>query len=53
MEAISHEHIDLNNVTEKKGWIQAYAAQNLVGIKLKKKENVYECQACKVTYKVA
>lgn len=53
IEAISHEHIDLNNVTEKKGWIQAYATQHLTGIKLEKKENVYECQTCKVTYKVS
>jgi len=51
-EAVKNEQIDLNNVTEKKGWIQAYAVEHLEGIKLKKMEGVLECTACKVTYKV-
>ncbi|MGB0929974.1 MAG: hypothetical protein ACPGVB_04315 [Chitinophagales bacterium] len=49
--AIKNEQIDLNNVTEKKGWIQAYAVEHLEGIKLKKTEGVLECSACKLNYK--
>ncbi len=51
-EAVKNEQIDLNNVMEKKGWIQAYAAEHLEGIELKKVEGgVLECTACKLTYK--
>lgn len=50
-EAIEKEQIDLNNVNERKGWIQAYAAEHLEGIKLQKTEKgIYECQICKSTY---
>ena len=50
LKAIHHENIDLNNVNEKKGWIQAYAAQQFEGIKLEPKGKVLECSACKLTY---
>lgn len=50
-EAVEKEQIDLNNVNERKGWIQAYATEHLEGIKLHKTEKgVYECQTCKLTY---
>ncbi|MFK7947403.1 MAG: hypothetical protein AB8G11_07435 [Saprospiraceae bacterium] len=50
-EAVEKEQIDLNNVNERKGWIQAYTTERLEGIKLHKTEKgVYECQICKVSY---
>jgi len=50
LKAIHHENIDLNNVNAKKGWIQAYAAERLEGIKLAPKGKILECQTCKLTY---
>lgn len=52
-EAVQKEIIDLNNVTQKKGWIQAYALEHFEGIKLKKVQNGMECTACKTTYRPA
>ncbi len=52
MDAIVQENIDLNNLNEKVGWIQAYATQHFEGIKLKPKDDVLECAACKLTYEV-
>jgi hypothetical protein len=50
-EAVEKENIDLNNVKARKGWIQAYAAEHLEGIKLKATTpGNYECQICKVSY---
>jgi len=51
--AIHKEKIDLNNVMEKKGWIQAYATEHLEGIKLKKSEGSNVCSTCKLTFKPA
>lgn len=52
--AIEKEQIDLNNIKERKGWIQAYATENLEGIKLHATTNGnYECNICKVNYKEA
>lgn len=50
-EALVNENIDLNNVEEKKGWIQAYAARHLEGIKLKTTGQVNTCPSCKLSYK--
>jgi hypothetical protein len=48
---VEKEKIDLNNINERKGWIQAYATEHLEGIKLQKTEKgTYECQTCKVSY---
>lgn len=49
-EAIYKEDINLNNVEEKKGWIQAYALENLEGIKLDTSANPMTCPSCKVSY---
>lgn len=50
-EAVAKEQIDLNNINERKGWIQAYSTEHLEGIKLEKTEKgTYECQICKVSY---
>ncbi len=53
LKAIEKESIDLNNVNEKKGWIQAYAVEHFEGIKGKAKNDVLECNSCKVTYQPA
>lgn len=49
--ALEKEKIDLNNVGNKKGWIQAYASKHFEGIKLQKSDNITSCPACKLTYK--
>lgn len=49
--AIYQEKIDLSNINEKKGWIEAYAAEHLEGIKLQKDEKAsYSCPSCKLAY---
>lgn len=48
--ALKNENIDLNNIDEKKGWIEAYVARHLEGIQLKPGEDVHTCPTCKVTY---
>jgi len=45
-DAAKLENIDLNNIEKLKGWIQAYAAKNLDGIRLRKKNGVDTCLAC-------
>ena len=49
-EAVKREGIDTQNLTEKKGWIQAYAEQYLSGIELVQNENHSICAACGVKY---
>jgi rubrerythrin len=39
-------HIDLNNIDEKKGWIEAYVAEKLRGIMLEKRESEGHCPSC-------
>lgn len=51
-EAVKNEGIDVNNISEKVGWIQDYADKYLSGIKMEKKGEEYVCPACKVAYKV-
>ena len=45
------ERINTNNLDQKKGWIQAYAARQFEGIQLKKTDDLYECPNCKLTYR--
>ncbi len=45
-EAITKEEITLNNIDQKKGWIEAYVAKNLHGIKFQKKGNKVICPSC-------
>lgn len=49
--AVKKEKIDLNNVEKNKGWINAYAAKHLEGIKLHKEGDHIVCSSCKLTYK--
>lgn len=52
-EAIQHEQIDLNNVDDKRGWIQGFVAQNLEGIQLYDHPESGEmvCSNCNTHYK--
>lgn len=50
LEAVESAKIDLNNVTEKKGWIQAHAAKHFDGITSKTIDDHYACPSCKVKY---
>lgn len=49
-EAVKHEHITVDNITDKVGWIQAYAVENLKGIELEKNDNGSTCPGCQITY---
>ena len=49
-EAVKREGIDTENITEKKGWIQAYAEKNLTGIELKHAELHNTCASCGLNY---
>ena len=51
LEALHQEKIDLNNVEQKVGWIQAYAAEHFEGIKLLETDDLVECPSCKLTYR--
>jgi len=52
-EAINNESIDLNNIDEKRGWIQAIVAKNITGIALQEENSEMVCQRCKTSYKIA
>lgn len=47
-EKLKQEQIDLNNINDKRGWIQGYSAQHLEGIKLKESNDLFECPSCKL-----
>lgn len=50
-EAIENNNIDINNISDKKGWIDAYASEFLSGIQLQpNKDNEMVCSMCKVGY---
>ena len=51
LNAMKKENIDLNNVEQKKGWIQAYATKNFEGIRLKTTDDIEECPTCKLAYR--
>jgi len=48
--SILKEEINLNNIDQKKGWIDAYAAKHLHGIKLQKKGNKVICPSCNLSF---
>lgn len=45
-EAINNEKIDLNNIDQKRGWIDAYAKKNFQGIKLRENDGSTYCPTC-------
>jgi hypothetical protein len=49
-EAVKREGIDTQNITEKKGWIQAYAEQHFSGINLTHSEPHNTCASCGLKY---
>ena len=51
LSTLQKENIDLNNLKEKKGWIQEYAIKHFEGIKLEETGDLFECPNCKLTYK--
>lgn len=52
-EAMKNENVDINNINEKKGWIQDYADKHLSSIQLDHTDAGTVCSKCKVTYKEA
>lgn len=50
LKVIKNEIIDLNNIDQKKGWIDAYFVRHFEGIKLKKVESKLVCGVCDVSY---
>lgn len=49
-EAMKVESVNTNNLSEKKGWIQAYVEKNLSGIVLKEQDAAVVCNVCSVNY---
>ncbi len=52
-EAMENQNVDINNISEKKGWIQDYADKNLSGIQLKQQDDQLVCSKCKLNYRPA
>jgi hypothetical protein len=50
LDAVRQEKIDLNNIDQKKGWIDAYAVRHFEGIKLRPVEDGVVCGACQTIY---
>ena len=50
-EAVKNYGVDINNTDPKVGWIQEYADKHLLGIQLKKKDDMLVCQNCNLTYR--
>lgn len=51
-EAVLNEGITAENLSDKIGWVEAYAQKHLLGIKLAKSSNdELVCAICKVGYK--
>jgi len=46
VEAAEKANVDLNNIEEQRGWIQAYAAKHLQQLKLRKDDGK-TCSVCK------
>ena len=49
--AVRKEKIDLNNVEKATGWINAYSAKHLEGIKFQTEDKNQICPSCRLTYK--
>lgn len=50
LQAVRQEQIDLNNIDQKKGWIDAYAVRHFEGIKLKPAAEGVVCGMCATGY---
>ncbi len=50
-EAMKNEGIDVNNVSEKVGWVQDYADKHLAGIELHEEGDQLVCSKCKISYR--
>ena len=50
-ETMKNEGIDVNNVSDKKGWIQDYADKHLTGIQLHQEGDGLVCSKCKISYR--
>lgn len=51
-DAMKNEGINVNNVSEKVGWVQDYADKHLSAIQLHQEADGLICSKCKITYKV-
>ena len=52
LEPEQNERIDLNNIEQKTGWIQAYAAKHFEGIQLHNIQEMLECPSYRLTYRL-
>jgi hypothetical protein len=50
-DAVFKENINLNNISSKEGWINAYVKQNFEGIRLTETNGAKECPSCALAYK--
>lgn len=49
-EAVKNEGIDLNNIDQKKGWIQDYVNKNLSSIALQNRGTSKTCNVCYTSF---
>lgn len=52
-EAMENQEVDINNINDKKGWVQDYADKHLSLIHLKKEGENHICAKCKTIYSPA
>ena len=50
-DAMKNEGVNVNNVSEKVGWVQDYADKHLAGIRLREEGDSLVCAKCKITYR--
>ena len=50
-DAMKNEGLDVNNVSQKLGWVQDYADKHLAGVRLQQETTGLVCSKCKITYR--
>ena len=50
-ESVKNENFDAFNKESKVGWVQDYANKHLSGITMKRKDGMFICEKCKISYR--
>ena len=51
LKVVRNEKIDLNNIDQKKGWVDAYFIRYFEGLKLRTSQPELVCATCNVSYR--
>jgi len=51
-EAVKNENVNIDNVSDKKGWVLDYADKYLSDIQLQKQDDQLICSVCKLNYRL-